>query len=75
MEHLRPLVGSTDRNLSGVSWKDFGVEMLSCAIQRAPPNIRREAITGLHGEQLADVDQAPVVVVSPYKFKREGTLW
>lgn len=64
-EHLRPLVGSTERNLSGVLWMDFGVEILSSALQKAPADTPRlQAITGLHGEQPADVDQAPVEVVS-----------
>lgn len=64
-EHLRPLVGSTDRNLSGVFWMDSRVEILSSALQKAPPDILRvQAITGLLGEQPADVDQAPVEVVS-----------
>lgn len=64
-EHLRSLVGSTDRNLSGVFWMDFGVEILRSGLQKAPPDIARvQVITGLHGEQPADVDQAPVEVVS-----------
>lgn len=50
--------------LSGVSWKDIGVEILSSALQKSPPDIWREAIAALHGEQPADVDQAPVEVAS-----------
>lgn len=64
VEHLRPLVGSTDRNLSGVFWMDFGVEILRSALQKAPPDIPGvQAIMGLHGEQPADADQAHVEVV------------